>query len=50
MVAQTDDLHCFFSGISYRHVADVQKRPEGGDLLTVVRSMLCTVGAVKVLV
>jgi hypothetical protein len=47
-VAQTDDLHCdnlhcFFLGFHSRRVADVQKCPEVGDLLTVMRSVLCKV-------
>jgi hypothetical protein len=40
-VAQTDDLHCFFRGFHSRRVADVQKCPEVGDLLTVMRSECC---------
>jgi hypothetical protein len=43
--AQTDDFtwHCFFWGFHSKRVADVQKHPAVSDLLTVMRSVLCTV-------
>jgi hypothetical protein len=39
---QMDDLHWFFRGFYTKRVAGVQKLPEVGDLLTVMRSVLCT--------
>jgi hypothetical protein len=36
-----DDLQCFVRGFHTKHVADVQKLAEVGDLF--MRSVLCTV-------
>jgi hypothetical protein len=39
---QMDDLHWFFRGFYTKRVAGVQKLSEVGDMLTVIRSVLCT--------
>jgi hypothetical protein len=39
---QMDDLHWFFRGFYTKHVAGVQNLSEVGDMLTVIRSVLCT--------
>jgi hypothetical protein len=36
------DLHWFFRGFYTKRVAGVQKLSEVGDMLTVIRSVLCT--------
>jgi hypothetical protein len=36
-----DDLHWFFRGFYTKRVAGVQKLSEVGDMLTVIRSVLC---------
>jgi hypothetical protein len=41
-VDQMDDLHWFFRGFYTKRVAGVQKLSEVGDMLTVIRSVLCT--------
>jgi hypothetical protein len=39
---QMDDLHWFLRGFYTKRVAGVQKLSEVGDMLTVIRSVLCT--------
>jgi hypothetical protein len=39
---QMYDLHWFFCGFHTKRVAGIQKLSEVGDLLTVMRSVLCT--------
>jgi hypothetical protein len=39
---QMDDLHWFFRGFYTKRVAGVQKLSEVGDMLAVIRSVLCT--------
>jgi hypothetical protein len=39
---QMDDLHWFFCGFYTKRVAGIQKLSEVGDMLTVIRSVLCT--------
>jgi hypothetical protein len=39
---QMDDLHWFVRGFYTRSVVGVQKLSEVGDMLTVIRSVLCT--------
>jgi hypothetical protein len=39
---QMDDLHWFFRGFYAKRVVGVQKLSEVGDMLTVIRSVLCT--------
>jgi hypothetical protein len=40
--AQMDDLQCYVRGFHTKHVADVHKLAEVGDLFNDTRSVLCT--------